>query len=46
MDTTATIVLAASGKSVLATVAFVVIGVAHVGGLMLGPPDRRRDPQP
>ncbi|MFF7531701.1 DUF6479 family protein [Streptomyces bobili] len=50
MDTLATTVLAASGKSVLATVAFVVVGVVLVGGLIwafrLGARIRSREPAP
>ncbi|MGV9556883.1 DUF6479 family protein [Streptomyces sp. NPDC003401] len=50
MDTTAAAVLAASGKSALATVAFVVVGVALVGGLIwafrLGARIRSREPAP
>ncbi|MFE7646872.1 DUF6479 family protein [Streptomyces phaeoluteigriseus] len=50
MDTFATTVLAASGRSALATVAFVVVGVALVGGLIwafrLGAKIRSREPAP
>ncbi|MFF3501311.1 DUF6479 family protein [Streptomyces sp. NPDC003247] len=50
MDTIATAHLAATGPSVLATVAFVVVGVALVGGLIwafrLGFRVRRSEPAP
>ncbi|MFE9675538.1 DUF6479 family protein [Streptomyces sp. NPDC006259] len=50
METIATTVLAASGRSVLATVGFVLVGVALVGGLIwafrLGAKIRSREPAP
>ncbi|MDR6975796.1 hypothetical protein J2X68_002484 [Streptomyces sp. 3330] len=50
MDTFASAYLAASGKSVLATVAFIVVGIVLVGGLIwafrLGAKVRAREPAP
>ncbi|MFF1439081.1 DUF6479 family protein [Streptomyces sp. NPDC058295] len=50
MDTFASVTLAASGKSVLATVAFIVVGIVLVGGLIwafrLGIKVREREPAP
>lgn len=50
MDTYASAYLAASGRSVLATAAFIVVGIALVGGLIwafrLGHKVRSREPAP